>query len=228
MEIFIILPAFIIRSSVQLVVKSEIFSVCKISIKNVLPLAKQKPFIMKNLEALFLALAFTALTFSGCLTVEKKEYTFEFTGENSGILTIRYINIMSIMDDGLDVTDADFDELVTSYLYGNEIEEEYPLANVVSKRLYEENEMLCAEVIIEFPDLAAVKLHQFSNDSYFMLALCQCLNSESYLSSNGSFGSPEVPVVIWPAKTKTLELVTMVAEPDETTLSLLPNYREWQ
>lgn len=186
------------------------------------------PVIMKKQISFLATVLFVAVMLSGCLTVEKKEYTFEFTGENSGILTIRYINIMSIMDDGLDVSDADFDELISSYLYGNEIEEEFPLANVKSKRLYEENDMLCAEVIIEFPDLAAVKLHQFSKDSYYMFALCQCLNSETYIGSNGSFGSVEVPVVIWPAGTKKLELQTLISENDESTVSLLENYREWQ
>jgi hypothetical protein len=176
----------------------------------------------------FTSFILAAVLLSGCLTVEKKEYTFEFTGENSGNLTIRYINIMSTMDDDMDVSGADFDELITSYLYGSEIEEEYPLVNVVSKRLYEEDEMLCAEVIIEFPDLASVKLHQFDKDSHFMYALCQCLNSETYESSNGIFGSNEVPVVIWPADSKELRLVTAVTVPDETTMSLLPNYREWQ
>jgi hypothetical protein len=183
---------------------------------------------MNNLTKLFVALTITALMFSGCLTVEKKEYSFEFTGENSGRLTIRYINIMSIMDDGIDVSETDFDELIASYLYGSEIEDEYPLASVSDKRLYEENDMLCAEVIIDFPDLAAVKLFQFDEDSPFMYALCQCLNSESYEDSNGRFASNEVPIVTWPASTSTLELTTSVTEPDESTLSLLPLYREWQ
>jgi hypothetical protein len=183
---------------------------------------------MNNLNKLFIALAITTLIISGCLTVEKKEYTFEFTGENSGRLTIRYINIMSIMDDGLDVSETDFDELISSYLHGNEIEEEYPLAIISGKRLYEENNMLCAEVIIDFPDLAAVKLYQFDEDSPFIYALCQCLSSESYKESNGHFASNEVPIVIWPAETRTLVLTTSVTEPDETTMSLLPQYREWQ
>lgn len=183
---------------------------------------------MKNLTSLSILIAITAFLFSGCLTVEKKEYTFEFTGENSGILTIRYINIMSIMDDGNDVSDADFDELITSYLYGSEIEDEYPLANVVSKRLYEENDMLCAEVVIEFPDLNSVKLHQFDKSSGYLYALCQCLNSENYLSSNGSFAGTDVPIVMWPAKSKKLELVTLITEPDDTTMSLVENYRNWE
>lgn len=183
---------------------------------------------MKNLISLFVLVTLTAILFSGCLTVEKKEYTFEFTGENSGILTIRYINIMSIMDDGADVSEADFDELITSYLYGSEIEDEYPLANVISKRLYEEEDLLCAEVMIEFPDLNSVKLHQFDKNSGYYYALCQCLNSENFFSSNGNFAGADVPIVMWPAKTKKLELVTLINEPDESTMSLVDNYRLWK
>ena len=66
---------------------------------------------MKKSGFHILALAFLALLISGCLTVEKKEYTFEFTGKNSGTLTIKYINIMSSMDDEEDVSEDDFDEL---------------------------------------------------------------------------------------------------------------------
>lgn len=183
---------------------------------------------MKKIFSMLTALFVISILLSGCLTVEKKEYVFEFTGENSGTLTIRYINIMSVMDEEADVSETDFDELVNSYLYGSELEDEYPMAVVTSKRLYEENEMLCAEVIIEFADLAAAKLHQFDKDSYYMYALCQCLNSESFLSSNGSFGSEEVPVVIWPPSLDKLELTTIINEPDETTISLLPNYQAWE
>ncbi|MBE0663940.1 MAG: hypothetical protein IH597_15895 [Bacteroidales bacterium] len=183
---------------------------------------------MKKIFSMLTALFVISVLLGGCLTVEKKEYVFEFTGENSGILTIRYINIMSVMDEEADVSETDFDELVNSYLYGSELEDEYPMAVVTGKRLYEENEMLCAEVIIEFADLAAAKLHQFDKDSYYMYALCQCLNSESFFSSNGSFGSEEVPVIIWPSKFNKLELTTLVTEPDETTISLLPNYQAWE
>lgn len=183
---------------------------------------------MKNILAFISSLTLMAVLFSSCLTVEKKEYTFEFTGENSGILTIRFINIISTMDDGADVSESDFDELINTYLNGNELEDEYSLANITSKRLYEENDVLCAEVIIEFPDLASVKLHQFDKNAGYYYALCQCLNSESYVESNGTFASPEVPIVMWPAKTKKLQLVTQIAEPDESSVSLLPNYLDWK
>lgn len=183
---------------------------------------------MKNTLAFISSLVLIALLFSACLTVEKKEYTFEFTGENSGILTIKYINIISTLDDGNDVSDDDFDELINTYLYGNELEDDTPNANISSKRLYEENNQLCAEVIIEFFDLASVKLHQFEKNGGYYYALCQCLNAESYLYSNGTFANPEVPIVMWPAKTNKLQLVTQISEPDEASISLLPHYLEWK
>ncbi len=179
---------------------------------------------MKNLIYSVIAIFSVMFFLSGCLTVEKKEYTFELTGDNSGRLTIRYINIMSSMDDGNDVSESDFEELINSYVEGNELEDEYPLATVVSKRLYEQNEQLCAEVMIDFPDLASVKLHQFDPASGYLYALCQGLHTESFVSTNGVFASEDVPVIMWPSKTKKLELVTLVTEPGETTLSLLPYF----
>ena len=57
-----------------------------------------------------------AVIISSCLTVEKKIYTFEFTGKNSGILTIKYVNLMSMVDyggeEGADNTGTDFEDLI--------------------------------------------------------------------------------------------------------------------
>ncbi|MDD3744667.1 MAG: hypothetical protein PHX54_13670, partial [Lentimicrobiaceae bacterium] len=61
------------------------------------------------------------LILNSCLTVEKKSYTFEFTGENSGTLTIIYHNIISVMDDGQDVSEQDFKEMLNQYMDGNQI-----------------------------------------------------------------------------------------------------------
>ena len=67
---------------------------------------------MKKNAFKILALAFFAFLLSSCLTVEKKLYKWELTGPNSGKLTITYVNIMSDMDDTLDVSVEDFNELL--------------------------------------------------------------------------------------------------------------------
>lgn len=179
----------------------------------------------------FYAFAVAMITFliSGCLTVEKKEYTFEFTGKNSGILTIKYYNIMSVMDDTLDVSDADFDELISSYLYGEEIENEFPYATNIQKNLYEEDGVLCAEVTLEFDDLEAAHLFQYDTKSPFMFNLgSSWLDSETYFESNGVYGGEQMPVVFWDSGIKMLKLTTQITTPDETTMSLAGLYRDWK
>jgi hypothetical protein len=169
-----------------------------------------------------------ALLFSGCLTVEKKEYTFQLKDSNSGTLTIKFINIMSMKDDALDVSQDDFQELVTSYVEGNEIEMDFEKALVRSKRLFEENGILCGEIIIDFESLASVGLYQYDSKSPLMFNVGSFLDSETYLSSNGEFGGEVMPVVFWPKSLKTLTLTTFITEPDETTVGLLTEYNEWK
>ncbi|MEZ5149296.1 MAG: hypothetical protein R2759_20055 [Bacteroidales bacterium] len=165
---------------------------------------------------------------SSCLTVEKKTYTFELKDNNSGTLTIKYINIMSMKEDTSNVSQKDFDELIGSYIEGNEIELEYENAQVRGKRLFEENGQLCGEVIIDFNDLGSVGLFQYDSKSPYMFNVGSFLDSETYLSSNGDFGGDVMPVVFWPRSTEVLSLTTYVTDPDETTFSLLQQYKSWR
>jgi len=183
---------------------------------------------MKKTMFHLVCLLIIALLVNGCLTVEKKEYTFELTGENSGKLTIKYINIMSIKDDTLDVSEEDFNELITSYIDGEQIEENYKGATVINKRLFEENGVLCGEVIIEFNDLAGVKLYQYDNKSPFMLNISNTLDTEAHEKSNGEYGGEIMPVIFWSNKLKKLNLTTIITKPDNTTISLLNKYYNWK
>lgn len=177
-----------------------------------------------------LALVMMAAMFiSGCLTCEKKEYTFEFTGENSGRLTIKYINLMSTMEDDMDISSEDFQTLIESYYEGSELENEFPDAELVSKRLFEENGVLCGEIVLAFSDLAAAHLYQYKEKGPFMYCLsCYSIDSEYYAESNGEYGGDVMPVVFWEPGLKNLTLTTDVTYPDETTVSLLDIYKEWE
>ena len=78
---------------------------------------------MKKNRILVVLLFLTGFLLTGCLTSEYKEYKFEFTGKNSGKLTIVYKNIMSLKDNE-DLTKdeeikKDFDELINNYIDGN-------------------------------------------------------------------------------------------------------------
>ncbi len=177
---------------------------------------------------LLCAIGVFGLILSSCLTVEKKQYTFEFTGKNSGKLTIKYINIMSIVDSAGVTEVEDFDDLLNSYLNGDKIATSYPEATNITKRLFEENGVLCGEVIMDFADLAAARLYQLDKKSPYMF-YASSVDGETYIESNGTYGGDIMPVVIFPGKLKTLTVTTSVSKPsDETYVSLVSNYRKWK
>ncbi len=138
-------------------------------------------------------LAFILLFLSSCLTVEKKEYTFQMKDKNSGTLTIKFINILSMKDDTTDVSESDFEELVASYIDGNEIEADFENAFIRGKRLFEEGGVLCGEVVIDFNDLESVGLFRYDQKSPYMFNLGSFLDSESFLKSNGTYGGDIMP-----------------------------------
>lgn len=165
--------------------------------------------------------------FTSCLTVEKKSYTYELKGDNSGKLTIKYINIYSIMDDGQDVSTADFNELLDKYINGDQLIQDFPAASNISKRLFEENGQLCGEVTLEFNDLNSARLYQYDQNSPIMMNISTAFDSETYVTSNGDYGNDHMPVVFWPRNTKKLTVTTSVSTPDETSVSLVDAYRNW-
>jgi hypothetical protein len=184
---------------------------------------------MKKQFLVWTGIIVAVLFMSGCLTCEKKEYTFEFTDKESGRLTIKYINLMSTMDDSTDISEEDFTSLINDYYEGSEVENEFPEATLISKRLFEENGVLCGEIVLEFSDLAAGHLYQHKGKGPLMYCLgCYSIDSEYYSESNGEYGGDVMPVVFWESGLKELTLSTDVTFPDETTVSLLARYNEWQ
>jgi hypothetical protein len=177
-----------------------------------------------------------AIIISSCLTVEKKIYKFEFTGKNSGKLTITYVNLMSMPDymgdeeEGeTDSSVTDFEDLIDTYLNGTRLETDYPLATNIQKRLYEENGKLNGEVTMEFNNLEAARLYQFDKKSPICFSVGNTIDGESYENSNGTLGNTDfMNVVFWKSGTKNMEVTTTVTTPDEETVSLLPQYRSWK
>lgn len=165
---------------------------------------------------------------SSCLTVEKKEYVFEFTEKDEGTLTIKYINIMSSLEDGENVAASDFQELINTYFEGNQLEDDYPGASGIKKNLFVENGVLCAEVIIEFKALSDVRLYQYQGEGPIMFNVKSAYDGDEFESSNGEFGGDIMPVVFWSPKNKSLNLITSIMKPDETTVSLVDEYNKWK
>lgn len=183
---------------------------------------------MKKNAIVVLALAFFAFLLSSCLTVEKKEYNWELTGPNSGKLTITFINITSTMDDETDVSKEDFEELLNDYLYGTYIDDRYPMATNIEKRIFVNNNQLWGEVTMEFNDLQAVHLYQHDKKGPYMFCVSTAADSESYESSDGEYGGEYMPVVFWDAKSKALNLATHIQDEDESTISLTAEYYKWK
>lgn len=172
-------------------------------------------------------LIFLAICLCSCLTIEKKEYTFEINEDGSGSLRIKYINILSMKDDTVNVTQSDFQELISSYIEGDQMEQDYPDAVIRSKRIFEEGGVLCGEVIMDFNNLRSVGIYQYDLNSPYMFNISSFLESESFVSSNGEYGGDIMPVVFWPNTLSRLKLSTSITSPDETTLSLLDEYSLW-
>ncbi len=165
---------------------------------------------------------------TSCLTVEKKEYTFELGNDNSGTLTIKYINILCVMDNGVNVSEADFKELVEVYLEGDQLDQDYPAAEDIKTRLFEENGQLCGEVKMKFNDLNSARLYQYDRNSPIMMNISTNLDSETYISTNGEYGNEHMPVVFWKSGTKKLVVTTQVTAPDENSVNLVDEYRKWK
>ncbi len=184
---------------------------------------------MKKQALVWIGVIAAVLFMSGCLTCEKKEYTFDFTGKESGRLTIKYINIMSTMDDTVDISEEDFSSLLADYYEGTEVENGFPNATVVSKRLFEENGQLCGEIVFEFSDISMVNLYQHKGKGPIMYCLgCNSLDSEYFLESNGEYGGDVMPVVFWEAGLKSMTVSTDVTVPDETTVGLLDRWKAYE
>jgi hypothetical protein len=182
---------------------------------------------MKKNFIIWAGLVLIVLFFSGCLTCEKKEYTFEFTGKDSGILKIKYYNLMSTKDDTIDNSVEDYASLMADYYEGSEIENQFPEAKLIGKRLYEEDGVLCGEILLEFNGLAMAHLYQYKGTGPLMYCLsCYSIDSEYYSESNGEYGGENMPVVFWEPGLKQLELKTDVTYPDETTVSLLKMWKQ--
>ncbi len=182
---------------------------------------------MRRILIFIILIGTLLLALPSCLTVEKKEYHFEFTGKETGVLTIKYVNIMSVMDDETDV-DADFKELMDTYVRGDLLEKEYRFSKLISKRLFEEDGILCGELKFEFTEIMAARLFQYQKGDPIMMSLKGSSFSEEYESSNGNYGGDVMPVVFWSDGNQNLKVTTKITKPDKSSISLLKKFKEWE
>ena len=182
---------------------------------------------MKKMFFTVFVLFFSMILINGCLTVEKKEYKIKLTGPNSGKGIIKYINILSQKDNEKDVSMKDFAELITDYIEGDKIQNDFPGISNVQKKIFEENGMLCAEFSFDFDSLNHVKLFKYDKDSPYMLMVKESFSNEEYVESNGEYNINNMPVVFWNKNTKEFNWKTRVATDSNNVISLLDQYRAW-
>ncbi|MBT6836216.1 MAG: hypothetical protein HOA61_09240 [Bacteroidetes bacterium] len=169
---------------------------------------------------------FILFLLSGCLTCEKKEYLFELKSDGSGKLTITYFNIMSSMEDKVDMTQKDYTELTSDYIEGNKLQEDFPNCKIKKYKLFEKDGLLNGKVTIYFKKLEDVNIYQHQGKGPYMLSLCDF--SENYVSSNGSYGDEAMPVVFWEKGLKELKLTTSIDEPGEDNISLIDEHKSFK
>lgn len=175
----------------------------------------------KKVLHLFILLIIS-VSIAGCLTCERKEYVFKLTGENSGKLTIKYINIFSSLVDSTGELTSDYDEMINMWLNGEKLERDFPGAKKFKKRLFKENGTLCGEVTMEFDNLAKVHLYRQGGKGPYMFSMSAVNDDgENFAQSNGEFGGETMPVIFWPQDMKTLRFSTKIAVPDSTCVSML-------
>ena len=177
---------------------------------------------MKNYIIVFIG--FFLILFTGCLTVEKKEYIIELTDGTSGTLTVNYYNIMSQPDDGKDVSLEDFGILVDDYLNGDKVNENFPNTTIISKELFEANGMLCGKVVLKFNALKDVKLYRHHEKGPYMWNIFKSF-SETLETTDGEYDKDKFSAVFWSENTKIFKISTIANENVEKNVSLLKKYQ---
>ena len=185
---------------------------------------------MKNF-LLFILICFIPIYFSGCLTIESKEYTYTLVKDNSGHGTIKYINIMSDRKDSLSTLESDYQTLVDTYYKGDKLSEDMAGIKNQKKRLFEEDNQLCGEVSFDFDDITKLKFYKYKETGpwcYYLSVFSMGLlgGSESYFSSNGLFGGESMPVIFWDGNQKEFKFKTTSTTPGKSTESLLKLWKE--
>lgn len=194
---------------------------------------------MKKSISFVTLIAAVAILFSGCLTCEKKEFTYQLNKDGSVNLTIKYYNLMSSFSGSSEESEeeadedaetlestleADFEDLMSNYVNGSSPESEYTNPVVEAKRLFEENGTLCGEIRMKFATASDAKLFVDAKRKIILKDFCSSY-TETLASTNGSYDGSS-PFVIWDTKAKTLTYTTSVSSPySEGNTSLLSRWK---
>ena len=179
---------------------------------------------MKKVLA-FCSIAALVITMIGCLSAERKEYTWNIEPDGSGSGKIVWRNLFSSGNEDEDGSADDFVSLVNDYYEGTYVEDDYPGWRNVEKRLFMEKGQLCGEITFEFKRLSDIGFYQYNGEGPFMFLTS---TDETFIDSNGDFAGEDFPVMFWPEKTSEFKLVTSLGDPDDSgAIELLDYYEDW-
>lgn len=182
---------------------------------------------MKKICSL-LFLFYLVISIQGCLTIESKEYSFKIKKDYSGEGTIKFINIMTDKDTAGSV-ETDYQTLIDSYLNGDGLSSDLPDVKITDRKLFEEDHQLCGEVKFEFSDIRKLKFYKYKDTGpwcYHFSSFELLGGTESYFSSNGTYGGEMMPVIFWEGDVKDFHFKTSVTQPGKYTKSLLEIWQQ--
>jgi hypothetical protein len=139
------------------------------------------------------------------------------------------VNIFSSLIDSTGELSADYNEMMDLWLNGEKVERDFPQAIKFKKRLFEEDGVLCGEVIMEFDDISKIHLYRYLGKGPYMFSMSGVNDDgETFAQTNGEFGGDKLPVIFWPEDSRTLRFSTKIATPDSTCVSMLGQWEQKQ
>ena len=171
------------------------------------------------------------LIICSCLSTEFKEYSFKINADGSGLGSIKFVNIVSVEDEGKNVSTADFDELINSYINGNNFEELNPNFNVISTEIFKENDVLNGLVKFTFNDFQKIGFYHYQRSESAPIMFYSGSLSETLQETNGEYLGEDaengIPMIVWAPGTSEFKFKTIATDDMTNTHSLLENYDLW-
>ncbi len=172
----------------------------------------------------FFALAASFLL-AGCLTAERKVITLQVNPDGTGSGTIVFYNLKSMQEDESDRALTDYSRLIDTWLHGNEFERANPALYNVQKRLFANKEQLNGEISFDFYHYGDIGLYRHNDVGPWMYyAYLNTSEIEQFDTTNGQFGGDYMPIIFWPEKTTTFEIVNKFETEGRPEQSLFPLY----
>ncbi len=176
------------------------------------------------------SLAIALMFLSSCLTTEYKEYSVQLKKDGSGTGTVKFYNIVSQDDEATDVSADDFNEMMDTWINGQQFENDNPGLVVTEKKLYEENGVLCGLISFTFSKVTDLGIIDMGDCTCAPLLYILTDINETYVESNGEYLEDNLkkPVLKWKAGTKEMNFKMAVQSDLSNCRSLLTNYQTWE